>query len=194
MINRALKTVTAADMPQFSACMTAAFLSDPAARYIWPSAELFMRVFPDYAKLYQGPSIIDGTAWATKDFSGVITWLAPDRHPDEDKIKQLAFTTCPTGILSEVQRFFHELEQFYPSESCWYLPLIGVDPAYMGQGIGHDLMAATLPTIDASGKLAYLECSSPRNVAFYQRFGFQPIGEVSLGGRPISTPMIRLAK
>jgi hypothetical protein len=38
----------------------------------------------------------------------------------------------------------------------------------------------TLAPLDASGKVAYLECSTKRNVALYQRHGFEVTGEFGL--------------
>ena len=59
---------------------------------------------------------------------------------------------------------------------CWYLPFMGVDPAYQGQGIGSALVAVVLAKADRDGEPAYLEASSPENRRLYERHGFQTIG------------------
>ncbi|KXF79630.1 GNAT family N-acetyltransferase [Enterovibrio coralii] len=189
-----LKPVRPEQRPQFSALMTAAFLGDPAARYLWQDAHQFLSVFPEYSLLYQGTAIEDGTAWATEDFSAAIAWLAPGRLPDADKIKTLALDTCTPDVKEDTLRFFDELDAYFPDEPCWYLPLVGVDPAFMGNGRGHFLMEQSLAVVDESGLPAYLESSNPRNVDFYRQFGFEPLATVSLGGRELSTPMYRPAK
>ncbi|MBU2896750.1 GNAT family N-acetyltransferase [Vibrio hepatarius] len=86
---------------------------------------------------------------------------------------------------------FAEVESYFPKQDCWYLPIIGVDPAYMAKGLGSFLMRETLKIIDRSGEGAYLESSNPRNVDFYKNFGFKPLASIRLGGKEVSTPMYR---
>lgn len=186
-----LQKITPQQCERFGSLMTAAFLADPAARYIWSGAHQFMSVFPEYSLLYQGAAIANNTAWATEDFSAAIAWLAPGQLPDGDKIFDLAMSTCDKGKQEEVARFFHEVESYFPDEPCWYLPIVGVDPAYLGRGIGHFLMEESLKFVDEEKQAAYLESSNPRNIKFYREFGFEPLGQIELGGKALSTPMFR---
>ena len=56
-------------------------------------------------------------------------------------------------------------------------PLIGVDPALQGAGHGTELMKQALARCDADHILAYLETSNPRNTPFYERLGFERLGD-----------------
>ena len=47
--------------------------------------------------------------------------------------------------------------------------------------------------IDAKGERAYLEASSERNRALYERHGFEMIGKVQIQDSPPAFPMIREA-
>ena len=70
----------------------------------------------------------------------------------------------------------------HPEEPHWYLAVIGSDPTYRGEGYGKALMESGLARADAEWAPAYLESSNPDNVPYYERFGFEVIGELELPG------------
>jgi ribosomal protein S18 acetylase RimI-like enzyme len=59
----------------------------------------------------------------------------------------------------------------------WYLPMIGVAPAWQGRGFGAALLRPMLSRCDQERTAAYLEASTPRNRALYERHGFEVIEE-----------------
>jgi GNAT superfamily N-acetyltransferase len=61
---------------------------------------------------------------------------------------------------------------------------IGVDPEAQGCGVGRALMVRYCAGLDDASAPGYLETDEPRNVAFYQRFGFQVIQEAMVIGTP----------
>ena len=79
----------------------------------------------------------------------------------------------------------------HPEEPHWYLPLIGVDPRFQGRGVGSLLMKHALAVCDREGAAAYLESSNPMNIPFYERHGFDILGEIQHGDSPIVAPMLR---
>jgi GNAT superfamily N-acetyltransferase len=86
---------------------------------------------------------------------------------------------------------FEKMGAFHPRETHWYLPLIGVDPARQGQGIGSALLGRVLSTCDAQKLSAYLEATSPRNIPLHQRHGFEPLGSIQVADAPPIVPMVR---
>ena len=84
-----------------------------------------------------------------------------------------------------------EMGKWHPKDPHWYLFAIGVDPHHQNEGLGSILMEHALPKSDADGTLAYLESSSPRNVSFYQRHGFEVMQVIQVGSSPIFTLMAR---
>jgi ribosomal protein S18 acetylase RimI-like enzyme len=64
-----------------------------------------------------------------------------------------------------------------PDERHWHLGPISVDSHFQGRGVGSRLMEVFCARVDAAGEVAYLETDKLVNVRFYERFGFEVIGE-----------------
>jgi len=72
------------------------------------------------------------------------------------------------------------MDAVHPHEPHYYLPIIGVDPAAQGQGIGSSLLRPVLERADREGMPAYLEATTPRNRALYARHGFEDVDVLHL--------------
>ena len=69
-----------------------------------------------------------------------------------------------------------------PEERHWHLGPVAVDAHLQGKGIGSKLMQAFCAMMDAAGEVAYLETDKEINVRFYERFGFEVVGEEEVLG------------
>ena len=100
---------------------------------------------------------------------------------------------APKYLEEPLGKFMEALEDYHPNdEDCWYLPLVGVDPAHQGKGMGAALMKHATDLIDSKGALSYLEASTPRNISLYERHGFESTGQILFGEtNNIATPMVR---
>lgn len=58
-----------------------------------------------------------------------------------------------------------------------YLWFLGVTPSAQGQGVGSRLLKAKTDQLDAMRQSAFLETATTRNVALYQRHGFEVVAE-----------------
>ena len=67
-----------------------------------------------------------------------------------------------------------------PRKPHWHLDPIGVAPDLQGQGIGSQMMEYYCNHVDKLGMAAYHETDKPENVKFYERFGFQVIGQETI--------------
>jgi GNAT superfamily N-acetyltransferase len=83
------------------------------------------------------------------------------------------------------------IEAVHPTEPHYYLAVVGVEPAWQGQGLGSALMQPALQRCDAEGVGAYLEASTRMSRALYERHGFSVIDEVRLPEGPPLWPMWR---
>lgn len=58
-------------------------------------------------------------------------------------------------------------------ENVWYLSILGVLPAFQGQGLGDGLVESILEKTDQLAVSTYLETFNPRNITFYNRMGYR---------------------
>lgn len=71
-----------------------------------------------------------------------------------------------------------------PDERHWHLGPVAVDAHLQGRGIGSKLMRAFCARMNAAGEVAYLETDKEINVRFYEKFGFEVVGEEEVLGGP----------
>ena len=64
-----------------------------------------------------------------------------------------------------------------PEEPHWHVGPVAVDAHLQGKGVGSRLMRVFCAKMDAAHENAYLETDKPENVRFYERFGFEVVGE-----------------
>jgi len=60
-------------------------------------------------------------------------------------------------------------------EDFWYLSIIGVLPAFQGQGLGPALITNVLKKTDALNVPTFLETFTKRNMTFYERLGYRSV-------------------
>src|SRR5688572_15663207 len=142
------------------AAIVLAFVSDPAARWSWPSADDYLRNLPLLARAFGGKSFALGTADGIDRLAGVALWLPPGVSADEESLAGLLERTMPAAIQRDAAAVFERMASFHPHEPHWYLPLIAVDPRRQGRRLGDKLMVHALARCDADQLPAYLESSN----------------------------------
>ena len=186
-----IRSATSGEMPQAVAAIVAAFLTDPLARFAWPSPHDHLRAMPLAAREFAGGSFEHGTAYVSADFCGTALWLPPGVHPNGEALEGVFRDTANPEHLDNLLAPFEKMEQWHPEEPHWYLPIVGVEPNAQGKGLGAALMRHAVARCDQEKTLAYLESSNPRNISLYLRHGFEVIGEIRVGAAPLVTPMLR---
>ena len=179
------------EMPHAVAAIVAAFLTDPAARFAWPAARDYLEAMPLAIREFAGACFERGTAYISADFCGTALWLAPGVQPNGEALEKVFRDTADPGHLDDLLATFEKMDQSHPGEAHWYLPMIGVDPKVQGKGIGAQLMRHSIARLDRDPALAYLETANPRNIPFYQRFGFEVVEHFKMGTAPRMTTMLR---
>jgi ribosomal protein S18 acetylase RimI-like enzyme len=74
------------------------------------------------------------------------------------------------------------LAALHPREPHAHLVFLGVASDAQGKGVGSAILKNTLAPLDKAGVLSFLETTTERNVALYQRHGFEITGEFELPG------------
>lgn len=194
MTTTTIKTALASDEASVLGVLTLAFGTDPMARWSLPDPAKYLATFSSIAKAFGGSAFERGTAYIANGFMGAAMWLPPGVGSDEESLMRLLDENAGDDIKEHMSVIFEQMGKFHPTEPHWYLPMIGVDPACQGAGVGSALMTEALKAVDRDGIIAYLESSNPRNISLYERHGFEVIGEIQSGSSPVLRPMLRRAR
>jgi ribosomal protein S18 acetylase RimI-like enzyme len=190
-MHAAIRTTTAAEEARATDTIILAFASDPMARWCWAEPHRYLTAMRPFVRAFVGAAFDHACAYCSEDFVGAALWLPPGVAPDQQTLVDLLQATVPEPQQADMFGVFERMGQYHPHEPHWYLPMIGVDPAFQGRGIGSALLACALARCDADGLPAYLESSNPRNIPLYQRHGFAILGTIQVGASPPVTPMLR---
>ena len=124
--------------------------------------------------------------YATEGLLGAAMWLPPGKW----HLGPLAQLRLAPGMIAalgprlpQTLRAIATIESNHPREPHYYLPFVGVEPAAQGKGLGTALLQPILRALrDAQGTPAYLEATTPRNRACYERQGFEVTEEFHFPG------------
>ena len=184
-------TAHAKDKARLADVLTMAFADDPAARWLYPDADRYRYDFPDFVRVFGGNTVELGTAYRVDGDVACALWLPPGEVSDEAGLVDHVERRIEAHRHDEVIAVFEAMGQAPPTQPHWYLPLIGVEPTFQGYGFGSTLLEHVLKGCDRVGMPAYLEATSPRNIALYERHGFRRLEPVRVGTCPAITPMWR---
>ncbi len=159
-----------------------AFYEDPLQIYMLPDPavrrEISARQFEAslrYGWLY-------GSALTTKgDCLGGAVWLRPGETEFTASRAEAAGMVGLDKLLGleatrrslRIWRLFAETRAREAAARHWYLMVIGVHPAWQGQGIGSALISPVLSQADMERLPCFVETVQPRNRPLYERHGFR---------------------
>jgi GNAT superfamily N-acetyltransferase len=185
------------ELGDLAAILADAFDDDPVMRFIVPSDRYTQRL----TRLFRIELDIMfrlGATWVADDGGpvGVAVWAPPDRwkQTPRDILRSLvpALRVFGRAVRPALATLSTVENAHPPRPPHWYLSTIGAARDQQGRGVGGLLLRAVLDRCDAEGLPAYLESSKPENVPYYERFGFEPRGELPLpNGGPMVVPMWR---
>lgn len=186
-----IRAASRSDSAQCEAVIVLAFAADPVVRWAMPAPATYVSTFMPLVTLFGGKAMDTGTADVIGDFAGLALWLPPGTLPEDEAIGQLFELNLPQPGLGHLLNLFEKMAGFHPPGPHWYLPMVGVDLARQGKGLGSQLMRHGLARCDRAQELAYLEATNPGCRALYERLGFRQLGEISSGSSPPTYPMLR---
>lgn len=186
-----IRPATEADRRGVLDVITLAFAIDPLVRWMIPDPTRYLATMPETVDAFGGRGFAYDSVYVAAEFAGAALWLPPGVEPEGERLLGLVRANAPNEVRDDAMQVFAEMGKYHPAEPHWVLPLIGVDPAQQGRGLGAALMQRALARIDRERVPAYLESSNPRNIPLYQRFGFEILGQIRAGTSPPVTPMLR---
>lgn len=174
------------------AAIVLGFAADPIMRWVWPEPADYLSAMPRMVAAFGGAAFECGSAYVTDGYRGTALWLPPGVEPDTEALQALLGETVPEARLEELGGFLEGMAASHPrDEPHWYLPLVAVDPRWHGGGLGSALMKHAVQRCDAEGLMAYLEATSERNLALYERYGFEVVAHIQAGSSPTAYGMLR---
>ena len=136
----AVSDAKAQDRERVVSAIVLAFVCDPVARWAWPEPHDYLTYFTDFINVFGGKGFEHGTAHSVAEFSGGALWLPPGVQPNEEVLVSLMERSIDPERLQVVFAILEKMGGYHPAEPHWYLPLIGVEPAKQGRGLGTLLM------------------------------------------------------
>ena len=182
------------ELGRLAAVLANAFEDDPPVRWVLKDdarcRSMLERSFGLYLRRLW---FKQDECYTTASVVGAIVWELPGQWKVGvlDQLRLLPSMARINGrLLPRILRALTVLESNHPAEPHYYLPLVGVEPEWRGRGLGTALIRPVLDRCDDEKVPAYLEATTPRNRALYERHGFEVTEQFSFG--PGAPPLWRM--
>ena len=186
-----VRPATTDDVEDCARVLAAAFQTDPGTIVYIPDDGERSAVLPDFFRTFVAAALSEAAdiVVAGEPITGVASWFGPERHgPSPDAMAAHGFgailersgpeaTSRLLGMLGEIE----ENHQRLAKEPHMRLEFFGVTPELQGTGLGTALIEHGHRRADELGLACYLETFTQPNVEYYERRGYQTVGEFIIG-------------
>ncbi len=118
-----------------------------------------------------------GEGW-TIGLETLTLWIPPTDQPDAAVFARRR-SEEDYAAYGERETVIRAIDDFIrtgrPEEPHWFLDTIATEPDRFGQGLAGSLLAHDLELRDRAGEICALDTHTPRQVAFYERHGFEVV-------------------
>lgn len=169
--------------------MVKSFVNDPMCNHIFSKVDKKKEALKAYLEYRVRYGIKYGQVYTTSEkFEGVVIWI-PSFHADYSYWKSLKSggikMVLKLGLkiinqLKSMNRYAKELRENLVEEPHWNLSPIGVKPEYQGKGSASKLIRPFLKYLDTQQISCFLETMTQENLAIYERYGFDVVGEIKI--------------
>src|SRR3954447_6083906 len=183
------------DVPAAVEALAAAFYGDPCWGHLMRNADARAESLLTYFDADLGHMVPEHRQlWVTEEGSGAAVWAKPGAWmvPLGVALREVPAMRRAFGrrFLLASRAAFQLVSRHPRKPEHWYLHYLGVVPERQGRGLGGMLMQPMLERCDREGVPAFLESSTERNRALYERNGFTLTGTFNMpGGGPIVRSM-----
>ena len=192
--------VRADQCEKLASVLARAFADDPGTSYSFPDPDrrrhCLQWMFTRWIRIISSR----GGAYTTTDLAGAALWMPPGAAASVPTLELLRGGFL-TGFLRMTPREqFRGLKLYrdvgarthrHLNSPHWVLDTLGVDPAHQGRGVAGALIRAATRKADETRTPCYVITHNPRNVAFYERFGFEVVEAGPLGGTDLTVTSLR---
>jgi GNAT superfamily N-acetyltransferase len=186
------------DVPALARVLGRAFHADPVMTWMQPDAGRRTAALPGFFAALARHHFLTGAcadvAVADSGIGAAALWDPPGgwHHSPREQFAMLpAAIRAFRGHLAAGRALTEAMQAVHPEEPHWYLAIIGSDTSVRGSGYGYALMTAGLDRCDAEHAPVYLESSNADNISYYNRFGFDVTGEITMPDGPTLWSMWR---
>jgi GNAT superfamily N-acetyltransferase len=189
-----IRTASIDDAESIGRLLGDAFENDPGMSWCFPDPGVRPRRLEALFGLIASDGYVPVGRSTIVDDTAAALWLPAGTTLGDDVRKPLLekLAVALEGELERIGTLAGMVGEVHPSDTDhWYLLAIGVRQSAQGAGLGGKLLEHTLRLADARHEPAYLEASSPRNRALYERYGFEATMTLTLPDGPDIWPMWR---
>jgi ribosomal protein S18 acetylase RimI-like enzyme len=183
-----------ADVAGIAQAMAAAFEHDPIVEWFWRNPERRRENVHGWYEVVTEAHYLDrGEVFVAEEdgeIAGCSMWSPPGgwRFSTRAEMRATRYAVPRLGLrLPLASVAMRRIESRHPGAGHWYLSELGVRPQSQGRGLGSKLMFEMLARCDRERLPAYLESSTERSRALYERHGFRTAEVIHMprGGPPL---------
>jgi ribosomal protein S18 acetylase RimI-like enzyme len=192
--SNSLRHATTEDVPRLKTVLAEAFFDDPVLSWLMPNDRKRLAHLRRYFGIeLRHLALARGRVWTTSDLAGAALTLSPGKWRSPLRVTLLEGSAFGLHV-TRAARMGAAIEWRHVHGPHYYVRDVGVLPSMQGRGLGSTLMGPTLERCDREGLPAYLEASSERNAALYERLGFRITSVLRVGSCPPLRLMLREPK
>jgi len=189
-----VRVATRDEIPRLADTLASAFSQDPVFMWMTPERNRLGRLRRFFTRQL-GFTMRHEAVFTSDNCDCVAIWLPPEKWkvPTGELVRMMP--TMVSSFGSRLPRILGGLtliEKKHPNDPPhWYLEFLGTRRELQRKGVGSSVISFMLDRCDQEGIPAYLEASSPDNVPFYRRHGFDVLEELQLKNGPPVWAMLR---
>ncbi len=180
-----VRKASADEASPLASVLARAFFDDPVFVWMLPDDSRRLEIQERFfGVMLRKVLLAQGESYTTAGRAGAAAWELPGQW----KLGPLAQLRLVPSMarafgrhMPRALRTMTAVEANHPEQPHFYLTFLGVAPEWQGRGLGAALMHPVLSHCDSERVPAYLEASSARNRALYERHAFVVTEEFRLG-------------
>jgi ribosomal protein S18 acetylase RimI-like enzyme len=181
-VTTGVRVVTPGDLGALGGVLGRAYADDPVWSWVYPQPDRSRRLARMFRSLLDATRDRGATVLTDQARRGAAIW----QRSDDRSLGALGNLRMGTTMIASGARIrpssavMRAIERRHPQEPHWYLAVLGTDPAHQGEGVGSALVRHVVDDQANISEPAYLETETEANVPFYERHGFEVIGQLDV--------------